>query len=429
MAFDISTAKPISQIPQTKLDIPKIREEEPQEKVDIETYAKEYLKPVLDKTGEKALGVSRGLTQGATIGQAPQLSGVTNELAKLPKKLYRATSINDLMKLYKDTGKDYVKGREQFKQEYNDWADKNKGLAIGSELLGGLASGGGLLKGFALAKNPLKDLIVKGALEGAGFGSLYGASNTEGKGVDLKNAGIGAGLGAIAGGILPLGIEGIKGIGTLAKLYNKGVDKVAEKTQVYRPVRETVGTETPQVADDIQQLAKEKVPFKTTGNVDEATKNIQDILQKRQVAQTKNPLGKTQTPTTKVVEGDVISYIKNDGMPDKTLKYIRDNEAVRDEIVRRQGDFGMRFGTYGNEAIKSISEIVPTIKKAEQKAYQEAFEKVGIKNGDEYFVKANQEVTDDINNAINQYNSRLADEYTEGIVELNPELANNYKNF
>lgn len=391
--------------------------EQPAQKKSIKDFYNEQLSPAIKTLGEKVLGTSRALTQGATFGQAPQLSGVTNELANLPKKVYGAKTINDLIGLYKDTGKDYVKGREQFKKEYKDFEDKNKGLAIGGELVGGLATGGasGILKN--LAKKPLLNAMAKGSIEGGVLGGLYGGSNTEGKGFDLKNAGIGAGLGTIAGGVvLPLGIEGIKGLGTLSKLYGKGVDKVADKTRVFKPITEEVTNPVTKenVIDSIIE-AENKGAM-----VDKALNN-------------KNPLETAvakQNPTKikQAVEGDVISYIKPNGMQNKVIKYVRDNEAVRDEILKRQGDFGMRFGVYGDDAIKTIKEIAPTIKNAENKAYQEAFEKVGIKNGDEYFVNATPKIVDDLNNAIYKYEQEIADKELAQVLGYDTNLGNTYKN-
>ncbi len=390
--------------------------EQPTQKKSIKDFYNEQLSPVAKKLGKKVLGTSRALTQGASIGQAPQLAGVTNELANLPKKVYGAKTIDDLIGLYKDTGKDYVKGREQFKKEYKDFEDKNKGLAIGGELVGGLATGGGLLKGLSLTGKPLLNTILKGGAEGGLLGSLYGGSNVEGKAFDPKSAALGGAIGLGAGALLPLGVEGIKGLGTLSKLYGKGVDKVADKTRVFKPITEEVTnpvTKENVIDSIIEAENKGAMVDKALGD--------------------KNPLETAvtkQNPTKikQAVEGDVISYIKPNGMQNKVVKYVRDNEAVRDEILKRQGDFGMRFGVYGDDAIKTIKEIAPTIKNAENKAYQEAFEKVGIKNGDEYFVKTNQEVVDDINNAINQYKSRASDEYAKGIVEIDAELGDNYRN-
>ena len=127
------------------------------------------------------------------------------------------------------------------------------------------------------------------------------------------------------------------------------------------------------------------------------------------------------------VEGDVISYIKNNGMQNKVVKLVRDNEAVRDEIVKRQGDFGMRHGEYGNEAIEAIQKIAPKIKEAENNAYKQAFEKIGIKNGDEYFVRANNQTIDDISNAINRYEQEVADTEYSKLLGYDTSLGKTYK--
>lgn len=377
--------------------------EQPKQKLTVKEFYNEQLSPLINNLKEKTLGVSRGLTQGASFGQAPHLSGVTNEIANLPKKLYSAKTINDIIKLYKDTGKDYVKGREQFKTEYNDFADKNKGLAIASELLGGLLTGGGALKGATLTAKP----IINAGISGAGIGALYGGSNTEGKGFDLKNAGIGAGLGVGAGALLPLGIAGFKGLGTLAKLYNKGVDEVAKKAVPFQKIT----TETDNVLNAIKQAENTATP-------------IMNQAEEQTIKTTVTPFKNGK----QTVEGEVISYIKNNGMQNKVVKLVRDNEAVRDEIVKRQGDFGMLHGKYGNEAIEAIQNIAPKIKEAENQAYKQAFEKIGIKNGDEYFVRANNQTIDDISNAINKYNQEIADTELSKVLGYDTSLGETYKN-
>ena len=390
--------------------------EQPTQKKSIKDFYNEQLSPAIKTLGEKVLGTSRALTQGASIGQAPQLAGVTNELANLPKKVYGAKTIDDLIGLYKDTGKDYVKGREQFKKEYKDFEDKNKGLALGGELVGGLATGGGLLKGLSLTGKPLLNTILKGGAEGGLLGSLYGGSNVEGKAFDPKSAALGGAIGLGAGALLPLGIEGIKGLGTLAKLYGKGVDKVADKTRVFKPITEEVTnpvTKENIVDSIIEAENKGAMVDKALGD-----KNPLETVVTKQ-----NP-----TKIKQAVEGDVISYIKPNGMQNKVVKYVRDNQAVRDEILKRQGDFGMRFGVYGDDAIKTIKEIAPTIKNAENKAYQEAFEKVGIKNGDEYFVNATPKIVDDLNNAIYKYEQEIADKELAQVLGYDVNLGNTYKN-
>lgn len=404
-------------------------------KLTVKEFYNEQLSPLINNLKEKTLGVSRGLTQGASFGQAPHLSGVTNEIANLPKKLYSAKTINDIVNLYKDTGKDYVKGREQFKKEYSDFADKNKGLAMAGEILGGLATGGGAIKGITLSKKPLLDLIAKSGISGGTLGALYGGSNTEGKGFDLKNAGIGAGIGAIAGGLLPLGIAGFKGLGTLAKLYGKGVDKVGNKARIFNPITEEINPVENKIANAITEAEKKGSIVEKTIAQDpqietQASKILKSVqpTEKEILQETKTVLPIKPTSTRKTVEGEVISYIKNNGMQNKVVKLVRDNEAVRDEIVKRQGDFGMLHGKYGNEAIESIQNIAPKIKEAENQAYKQAFEKIGIKNGDEYFVRANNQTIDDISNAINKYNQEIADTELSKVLGYDTNLGNTYKN-
>ena len=376
-------------------------------KLTVKEFYNEQLSPLIDSFKEKALGTSRAITQGASVGQASHLSGITNELANLPQKVYKAKTINDIVNLYKDTGKDYVKGREQFKKEYSDFADKNKGLAMAGEILGGLATGGGAIKGITLSKKPLLDLIAKSGISGGTLGALYGGSNTEGKGFDLKNAGVGAGIGTLAGGALPLGVAGVKGLGTLAKLYNKGVDEVAKKTVPFQKIT----TETDNVLNAIKQAENTATP-------------IMNQAEEQTIKTTVKPFKNGK----QTVEGDVISYIKNNGMQNKVVKLVRDNEAVRDEIVKRQGDFGMLHGKYGNEAIESIQNIAPKIKEAENNAYKQAFEKIGIKNGDEYFVRANNQTIDDISNAINRYEQEIADTELSKVLGYDTSLGETYKN-
>ena len=192
----------------------KVVEEKPQEeKVDVETYAREYLKP----KAEKALNVGRSIGQGATFGQGSHIAGLGQALGGSIYNLLHKENP------FKDVAKDYTEGREEFKKEYKDFEDKNKALALTGEMLGGLGTGlgSGAIKGIALARKPLLSAIGSGA----GIGALYGASNTEGKALDLKNAGIGAGLGAglgVAGlGGVKLGQKAVGKLGTLGRLYGK----------------------------------------------------------------------------------------------------------------------------------------------------------------------------------------------------------------
>lgn len=306
MAFDITTAKPIS----TNFNMATARPISIEDKFQEVPKLTEIEQPKESSVADKTLGFARSLTQGYTIGQAPQLAGVTNELANLPKKYKSISSIDDIKRFYKDLGKDYVKGREQFKTEYKDFADKNKALSTIGEILGGVGTGAGLLKGLTISSKPVLNLMAKGGLEGAGFGGLYGASNTEGKSVDLKSAGIGSLIGATGGALFPAAISGARG--TIG-LFDKGVKRLSD---ILKPVKEVV---------------------------DEEGKNI---------------------------TGTVSSYARPAGTQNRTARLFAENENIRNEALK--GDVGLRFEEYGNDAVKSLSKVKDVIRQAENNAYKEA---------------------------------------------------------
>jgi hypothetical protein len=311
-------------------------EETPQEKVDVKTYAREYLKP----KAEKLLNVGKSIGQGATFGQGSHLAGLGQATGGAIYNLLHKE------KPFKDVAKDYTEGREEFKKEYKDFEDKNKGLALAGEMIGGLGTGlgSGALKGIALARKPL----LKAIGSGAGIGALYGASNTEGKGIDLKNASIGAGLGA---GLGVAGLGGIKAgqkvagkLGTLGRLYGKGVDNTAK---AINPVKELVDEEG------------------------------------------------------KALQGTVSNYVRPAGTQNRTARIFADNKYIQNEALK--GDVGLRFEEYGNDAVKSMSKIKEIAKQAENNAYKEA----GIT--DDYLIDLSKSnVVKDLENIAKNYNDEIA---------------------
>ena len=310
-------------------------EETPQEeKIDVKTYAKEYLKP----KAEKVLNVGKSIGQGATFGQGSHIAGLGQALGGSVYNLLHKENP------FKDVAKDYTEGREEFKKEYKDFEDKNKGLALAGELVGGLGTGlgSGALKGIALAKKPLLSAIGSGA----GIGALYGASNTEGKGFDLKQAGIGAGLGA---GLGVAGLGGVKAgqkvigkLGTLGKLYGKGVDNTAK---AINPVKELVDEEG------------------------------------------------------KALKGTVSNYIREG--QNKTARQFANSKYIQDEALK--GDVGIRFEEYGNDAVKELGNVKNIIKQAENNAYKEA----GITN-DTIIDLSKQDTLRDINTALKEFNDEVS---------------------
>lgn len=289
---------------------------------------------------KKIYGTRQALLQGASFGQAPHIWGGAKALGGATYNLLNKQ--NPL----KDIKKDYVEGREDFKKEYNEFADKNKGLAVAGELLGGLGTGlgSGALKSISLAKKPLLNAITSGA----GIGALYGASNTEGKGIDLQNAGIGAGLGAglgVAGlGAAKVAKPLIDRFGTLTRLYGKGVDKTAK---AINPVKEVVDDEG------------------------------------------------------KVLQGKVSAYVRPQGTQNKTARLFAENEYIQKEAAK--GDVGLRFEEYGNEAVKDLSNLKSVVKKAENNAYKQA----GIT--DDYLIDLSKSnILDDLINSTKNYNDEIA---------------------
>ena len=314
-------------------------EEKPKEKLDVKTFAKEYLKP----KAEKVLNVGRSIGQGATFGQGSHLAGLGQAIG--------GTIYNALNKQnpFKDVAKDYTEGREEFKKEYKDFEDKNKALALGGEIIGGLGTGlsSGALKGI-MASKPL----LKGALAGAGYGGAYGLSNTEGKGVDVKGGLVGAGLGGALGGVIPVGAKAIKpainkissGVGTLGKLYNKGFDS---SVKALNPVKEVIDEE-----------------------------------------------GKKLT-------GTVSSYARPAGTQNRTARLFAENPKIREEALK--GDVGLRFEEYGNNAVKSMSKIKEVAKQAENNAYKQA----GIT--DNYLIDLSKSnIVKDLENITKNYNDEIA---------------------
>lgn len=152
-------------------------------------------------------GYAQDLTQGAAFGQAPHLAGVTNELANLPKKVYGIKNWEDAGRLYRNLGKDYIRSREQFKQENKAFDEEHPYTSFGANIVGGLLTGGALS---SVGKSVLKAAIPRAMAEGGVYGLGYGASNTEGKAFDPVGSAIGATAGAVGGAALG-------GLGQLAR--------------------------------------------------------------------------------------------------------------------------------------------------------------------------------------------------------------------
>lgn len=325
-------------------------------------------KPITkEDVGNYAKGVAQSVSQGLMWGQAPHVSGVLNEAWNLPKKIYGIKNKEDALQFYRNLGKDYVKGRENLKEELGEFAKDNPKTALASEILGSLGAGGlSLIRG---GGQGLLRQIVKGGLEGGATGSLagglYGLSNTKGKGVDVKSGLVGAGLGSLLGGTLgasiPVGtkIANKTGdlIGTLGRLWGKGVDKVADTVTPVKLVK--------------NPLKEMNVP---------KTENV-PVPQSKDVAKVDN-----------YVNSRVQDYLPEQNF---VVNYMKKDNYVLDELASGK-DVGRRFDEYGEQAVKELKNVKNVIKNAENEAYT----KEGITN--DYMLDGNKFV-EDIENAIEKF--------------------------
>lgn len=103
-----------------------------------------------------------------------------------------------------DMGKAYTRKQQMLDQQKQARRAEHPVASIGGEIAGGLALGGGASKaGLTLAGKSLPALGKTGAaaLEGAGYGGLYGAGEAK-PGERLSGAATGAAIGGVAGGAL-----------------------------------------------------------------------------------------------------------------------------------------------------------------------------------------------------------------------------------
>ena len=319
-----------------------------------------------ETTFDIAKGVGQKAISGISAGQTPHFAGINNELANLPKKYKNISSINDIVKLYKDLGKDYVQGREALKQEEKEFSQNHPYLSFGSELLGGLVGFGKVGKGLKalnsaksfLLNSPkfMNNPILKSALIGGGFSGAYGLSNTEGRALDLNNALKMAGVGTVGGAVLG-------GIGN-------AVRKTTQKLLGNKVVPQLEGKEIPQLTNAEKVLLKEgQIPKNVIdvtpsqeikNNLLPKTEGIKDIVAKEQVA-TKNPFG-----TGYFMDG--VDILVPEGMENKNFRAFLKSPLIQEEA--RKGLIGRKWETYQNQAADEFRKMNKEIKKVVDNAYK-----------------------------------------------------------
>lgn len=153
---------------------------------------------------------ARGVAQGLTFGLADESYGLTQGIANM----IRGGGF----------GEGYSRGVADFRAREEAGRKKNPITATIGEVAGGVGTGLGAARaGLTLMKGAtsLPQAIGRGAVEGAGYGGLYGAGTATG-GLDERLAGAQAGAttGAIVGGAVPVVARGI------GAAFNKAVAPV-----------------------------------------------------------------------------------------------------------------------------------------------------------------------------------------------------------
>lgn len=326
---------------------------------------------------DKVYGTRQALLQGATFGQAPHIWGGGQALGGA---IY---NVLNKQNPFKDIAKDYTEGREEFKKEYKDFEDKNRALAFGGDLVGGLATGG--LGAKAITKVPrlaailnssklLQSPITRAALVGGAFGGGYGASNTLGKGFDFGSSVIGAGTGAALGG----------GLGKLSSVVgNKAKQLLGGKERVLlenKPVQE-LGNQEQRVIENIKNMPQAEIQeTKLLENMKDIPKNVIDVTEQKiensnlpqKVERNVTPLSIKERAINSLKTGyqqDATDFIVPNGMENKNFRAFLENPKIQYEASK--GSLGRRWETLQNDAANEFRKMNKEISSFVENAYKD----------------------------------------------------------
>lgn len=335
------------------------------------------IKDIDENNLDKVYGTHQALLQGASFGQAPHIWGGSQALGGA---LY---NIINKQNPFKDIAKDYTEGREEFKKEYKDFEDKNKALAFGGDLVGGLATGGFGAK--AITKVPrlaailnssklLQSPITRAALVGGAFGGGYGASNTLGKGFDFGNSIIGAGTGAVLGG----------GLGKLSSVVgNKAKQLLGGKERALlenKPVQE-IGNQEQRVIENIKNMPQAEIQeTKLLENMKDIPKNVIDVTEQKiensnlpqKVERNVTPLSIKERAINSLKTGyqmDGVPLITPKGMQYKNMRAFINNPKFWK--AASEGSLGRKWETLQNEAADEFRKMNKEISSFVENAYKE----------------------------------------------------------
>ena len=335
------------------------------------------IKDIDENNLDKVYGTRQALLQGATFGQAPHIWGGSQALGGA---LY---NIINKQNPFKDVAKDYTEGREEFKKEYKDFEDKNKALAFGGDLVGGLATGG--LGAKAITKVPrlaailnssklLQSPITRAALVGGAFGGGYGASNTLGKGFDFGSSVIGAGTGAVLGG----------GLGKLSSVVgNKAKQLLGGKERALlenKPVQE-LGNQEQRVIENIKNMPQAEIQeTKLLENMKDIPKNVIDVTEQKiensnlpqKVERNVTPLSIKERAINSLKTGyqmDGVPLITPKGMQYKNMRAFINNPKFWK--AASEGSLGRKWETLQNEAADEFRKMNKEISSFVENAYKD----------------------------------------------------------
>jgi hypothetical protein len=259
-----------------------------------------------------------------------------------------------------DIGSAYTRGQQERDAVKAQRRQDRPVASIAGELAGGLATGGGLGKaGLSLASRPLSmaGKVGAGAVEGAGYGALYGAGEAK-PGERLEGAGTGAAIGGVTGGAV--GAVG----GALANRAARKAAPVAPPTSddlaatssaLYR-ASEAQGVAfkpeaTRKLANNLKVAAgqiNDKIRPLTAGTVDDVDKMLSGQMTLKQIDEFRQGLGM-----------DIKAAQGQDKMFLERMKGIVDN------FLDNASPADMTGGPQGVEFLKSARTMWARSKKAE----------------------------------------------------------------
>lgn len=264
---------------------------------------------------------------------------------------------------------------ESYDKYYQNALESRKGYsssnpmqALGLQVAGGIA--GALLPfGVAAKATTIPRAIGRSGLVGTGTGAAFGFGNAEG-GLEerLKNAGVGAGLGLVAGTAAPIVGYGIGGLRNTFSRLKSGYGKAVPQSQVEgfilsdalqpnvdsREIASTLGLGSARGAKDIEKagfellqmrraMDKQAVPSLYTGKTSAGT-TAKDLL------------SATQHPSMTAAKkefGDFMESLPTLDAPARPAQALLKNNKSALKILDESAD---KFTTINSEGVKTVLE-------------------------------------------------------------------------